>query len=54
LGGSIIDMWKRMKPLVDAEREHRRGGQTHRAGRLNFENLYLLVSKKGPMVSAPG
>lgn len=48
LGGSVIECWQRMKPLVQAERAKREQMSDPTRWQEYFENLYLLVEKDGP------
>jgi hypothetical protein len=48
LGGSIIDMWNHVKPVVEAERSFRRASADPTRWQAYFENLYLLVRETQP------
>jgi hypothetical protein len=48
LGGSVIEMWERMAPLVEAERQRRSKSADPGRWQVYFENLYLLVREQGP------
>ena len=48
LGGSVIECWQRMEPLVHAERAKREQMSDPTRWQEYFENLYLLVEKDAP------
>jgi hypothetical protein len=48
LGGSLIECWERMEPLVQAERAKRAQMTDPTRWQEYFENLYLLVEKETP------
>ncbi len=50
LGGSVLDVWPKLKPFIDAEREKRRVAGTAHPGRwqIYFEILHQRVQKQPP------
>lgn len=48
LGGSVLECWERMEPLVQAERARRAGMSDPTRWQEYFENLYLLLREHAP------
>jgi hypothetical protein len=53
LGGSVVDMWTALEPLVRAERNLRLSASDPARWQLYFEHLALHVHKVPPAKSRP-
>ena len=48
LGGSVIAVWEKMEPLVEAERKRRSNLYDPQRWQMYFENLYRLIRENPP------
>jgi hypothetical protein len=48
LGGSVVMVWEKVRPLVEAERNRRSNSEIPARWQMYFENLYCLVLENPP------